>query len=96
MWRKTTGFFSDEDGGLRTLPLPYGGLGSSRDGHLKRKEVAEIKLQMYSCVKYMLDNLDARFPKKDLEIYKVARVVDPRLRKRAKLSNYTHSWKVCQ
>ena len=27
MWRKTMGFFSDEDGGLRTLPLPNGELG---------------------------------------------------------------------
>ena len=38
----------------------------------------------------MLENLDARFPKKDLEIYKEVRVVDPRLRKRTKLSNDTH------
>jgi hypothetical protein len=30
------------------------------------------------------------FPKKDLEIYKVVRVVNPRLRKRTKLSNDTH------
>jgi hypothetical protein len=38
----------------------------------------------------MLENLDARFPRKDLEIYKVVRVVDPRLRKRTKLSNDTY------
>jgi hypothetical protein len=59
-------------------------------GHLKRNEVAEIKLQMYSCVKYMLENLDPRFPIEDLEIYKLVRVVDPRLRKYATLSDETH------
>ncbi len=57
--------------------------------HLKRNKVAEIKLQMYSCVRYVLENLDARYLRKDLEIYKVVRVVDPRLRKTTKLNNGT-------
>ena len=72
--------------GCRSGNVEYG----DNAGHLTRKKVAEIKLQMYSCVKYMLENLDARFPKKDLEIYKVVRAVDPQLRKRTKLSNDTH------
>ena len=64
----------------------YGGNG----GVLNNTARAEIKEQMLLCVHFMQENLTERFPETDLHVYKLLRVVDPRLRKRPKLGKLTH------
>ena len=61
-----------------------------RGGVLNGTKVLELKLKMFLCVHFMLENLDLRFPKEDLYVYKLLRVVDPRLRRRLKLGGMTH------
>ena len=59
-------------------------------GVLNNTAIAEMKEQMLLCVYFMQENLTERFPETDLYVYKLLRVVDPRLRKRPKLGKLTH------
>jgi len=78
----TESFFN----GCQTGRQVYGGNG----GVLNNTARAEIKEQMLLCVHFMQENLTERFPEADLYVYKLLRVVDPRLRKRPKLGKLTH------
>ena len=72
--------------GSRTGKYNYGENG----GVLNNTAIADVKTQMLLCVHFMLENLCERFPETDLYVYKLLRVVDPRLRRRPKLGNHTH------
>ena len=60
-------------------------------GVLNKTRQLEIKTKMYYCVSFMLENLSKRFPKEDLYVYKLLRVVDPRPRRRPKLDTMAHA-----
>ena len=73
--------------GCQTGRQKYG----ERGGVLGRSKVLALKMKMYLCAHYMLENLGERFPNEDLKVYELLRVVDPRLRRRPRLSEKTHA-----
>ena len=49
-------------------------------GIIQTSQRAALKKEMYMCVHFMLEQLKERFPEEDMQVYKLIRVVDPRLR----------------
>ena len=60
-------------------------------GIIQTSQRAALKKEMYMCVHFMLEQLKERFPEEDMRVYKLIRVVDPRLRRRPELSGMLHS-----
>ena len=65
-----------------------------RGGHLSTAQVGELKHEMYLAVRFMLEQLEERFPEQDLRVYRFIRCVDPRNRRKPKLGKYTHTERV--